>query len=369
MFYLENNREQLYQWDSNQRIIVDDETITHIHYCNRTDSEALVVEVYEEGGKRFANIPNILLQDAWNICVYAYCNGYYTKQSKLIKVIKRSKPATYVYTETEKVQWAELEAEIKAEMVAMETRVLAIADNTLTQCANVIKGTISGTEALVKDVAPIPHTLEITTEPNANVTLWGKNLFDVTPIKGKTVSINGGTLTCDENGYISGSGTPTGGCAFAAYRLDNLPKNRLMVLSRHGESTNLAAVIYLKDKNGNNLAYSGVDSSKAQASCKPSNYPNFAYATIEVKRSGNNYEMSGGMYLQLEIGNQTTDYEPALPPITYTANEEGVVEGATSISPSLTFVADKETTIKYNRDTNKVIEELTQAIISLGGNV
>ena len=360
MFRLENNQEALYQWDSNQRLIVTDATITDIHYCNRTSAEALVVEVYEEGGVRYANVPNVLLMDAWNICTYAYCNGCYTKQIKLIKVIARSKPADYVYTETEIKRWADLEAELKADMAALE------AENKVT-FANVLKGVVSGTEALVNDVSPMPHKMDITTVANGEVILWsGKNLFDVTPIKGKTVKQNGGTLTCSEDGYISGSGTPTGGCGWN-YTLGKLPKVT-MVLSAHGEFDNLAAVIYLRDKDGKSLGYAGVDNSRKQISVKPQNYSTFDYATVEIKRSGSNYEMKGGMYLQLEIGNKT-DYEPATTPITYTANEEGVVEGVDSINPTFTFTADNETTIKYNRDTNAVIQQLTNAIISLGGNV
>ena len=369
MFYLENDRESFYQWDSNQRLIVTDASITNLHYCNRTEAEALVVEVYEEEGKRFANVPNILLQDVWNICVYAYCGNCYTKQSKLFKVIARSKPADYIYTETEVLRWATLEAEIKAEMAALEAKVDSKLVDQNTKVANAIVGTVSGAEGVIKGVSPLPHTMEITAEPNTTVTLWGKNLFDVTPVKGKTVKMNGGTLHCDENGYITGSGTPTGGCAFENYRLDNLPKNTLMVLSAHGTSKNLAAVLYLRDKDGKQLGVSGVDSSKPQASVKPYDYPTFDYATVEIKRSGNNSEMSGGMYIQLEIGNKRSDYVPCVSPITYTANEEGVIEGATSPSTTVTYVADNETTIKYNRDANEVIKELTEAIISLGGNI
>ena len=55
----------------------------------------------------------------------------------------------------------------------------------------------------------------------------------------------------------------------------------------------------------------------------------------------------------------------------YTADENGVVKGIVGNGEVMTLFADSGTTItaEYNKDTNKVIESLVQAIISLGGNV
>lgn len=100
MFTLRDGREHLYQWDIDRQIVVEDESITQVHFCNRTDDCSLVVEVKTEDNIRVANIPNILLQDSWNIRVYAYCNCY-TKIEEVFKVKPRTKPSDYVYTETE----------------------------------------------------------------------------------------------------------------------------------------------------------------------------------------------------------------------------------------------------------------------------
>ena len=101
MFKILDGRDELFQWDINRQIIVSDASIDAIHYSNRTDDSALVVEVKEKNGLRVADIPNILLQESWDINVYGYCNGYYTKQAARIKVNPRTKPESYVYTETE----------------------------------------------------------------------------------------------------------------------------------------------------------------------------------------------------------------------------------------------------------------------------
>lgn len=101
MFKILDGRNELFQWDINRQIIVSDASIDAVHYSNRTDASALVVEVKEKNGLRVADIPNILLQESWDINVYGYCDGYYTKQAARIKVNPRTKPESYVYTETE----------------------------------------------------------------------------------------------------------------------------------------------------------------------------------------------------------------------------------------------------------------------------
>lgn len=100
MFKIYDGREEFYQWDSNQKLIIEDPSINEVHFCNRTDDCSLVCEVYEEEGARLVNVPNILLQTDWAIRVYAFCTDH-TKTCKTFKVNARTKPADYVYTEDE----------------------------------------------------------------------------------------------------------------------------------------------------------------------------------------------------------------------------------------------------------------------------
>lgn len=100
MFKILDGRSQFYQWDIDRKIVVDDITINQVHFCNRTDECSLVCEVYDLDGLRVADVPNILLQQDWRINVYAYDRNY-TKHCEVYEVVKRSKPADYVYTETE----------------------------------------------------------------------------------------------------------------------------------------------------------------------------------------------------------------------------------------------------------------------------
>lgn len=103
MFRIFDGREEFYQWDLNRKLIVDDESIKQVHFCNKTDDCSLVVETYKDGELTVANVPNILLQTAWRIRVYGY-TGDYTKHEASYKVNPRTRPADYVYTETETVK-------------------------------------------------------------------------------------------------------------------------------------------------------------------------------------------------------------------------------------------------------------------------
>mgnify|MGYP007037154920 CR=1 FL=1 len=57
-------------------------------------------------------MPNILLQTDWKIRVYAY-DGAYTKHDECYEVKGRTKPADYVYTETEVLNYSTLLERIK----------------------------------------------------------------------------------------------------------------------------------------------------------------------------------------------------------------------------------------------------------------
>lgn len=112
MFTLYDNRNQLWQWDINRKVIVEDNTIDQVHFCNRTGDCSLVVEPYLEGNVYVADIPNILLQNDYPIKVYAYLSDGYTKVEECFKVKTRSKPADYIYTETEVLQYSSLNSRI-----------------------------------------------------------------------------------------------------------------------------------------------------------------------------------------------------------------------------------------------------------------
>ena len=109
MFKILDGREQFYQWDLNRKLLVQDASITEVHFCNRTEECSLVVEVVDG----IANVPNILLQDNFRIKVYGY-DGEATKHSATFGIIARSKPADYIYTETDVKRFESLETRLAA---------------------------------------------------------------------------------------------------------------------------------------------------------------------------------------------------------------------------------------------------------------
>lgn len=113
MFRIFDGRENFFQWDLNQKLIVEDAAINEVHFCNRTDENSLVCETYSENGLTLVNVPNILLQQDWSIRVYAVCADY-TKAEEVFKVMRRSKPSDYVYTETEVKSYEQIEDRLKA---------------------------------------------------------------------------------------------------------------------------------------------------------------------------------------------------------------------------------------------------------------
>ena len=111
MIKIYDERESFFQWDLDRKVIVEEESITEVHFCNYKSNNSLVCEVYEENGIRFANVPNVLLQETYDLYVYAYDKNF-TKYQYRFKIIPRIKRSDYVYTETEIYSYHKLEKRI-----------------------------------------------------------------------------------------------------------------------------------------------------------------------------------------------------------------------------------------------------------------
>lgn len=106
---------KLTQWDKDRRAIFENVVFSdgdEVHFSSAIDEhDAYVVLPYEENGKIYADIPNILLQQPGIIYVYYYPLSY-TKYSSQFYVERREKPDDYVYTETEIYDYRLLEQKI-----------------------------------------------------------------------------------------------------------------------------------------------------------------------------------------------------------------------------------------------------------------
>lgn len=108
---LDDGRTELWQWDTGRKIVVDDKSVSEVHYSKYSSTQAITREVIN--GK--AEIPNFLLQDTHAVTAYAYSgsieNGY-TVAEKTFNVVKKPKPANYVETEEDKAILAKLKEQI-----------------------------------------------------------------------------------------------------------------------------------------------------------------------------------------------------------------------------------------------------------------
>lgn len=113
MFRLADGRDKLYQWDSNIKLLVDENfgSIDEVHFASRFSRASLAKKIVVENSVSYVVIPNILLTKSYDIFVYAYVhgdNGNYTKFEKTFEVISRPKPSGYVYTETDVLNYLTL---------------------------------------------------------------------------------------------------------------------------------------------------------------------------------------------------------------------------------------------------------------------
>ena len=106
MLEILNGREHFFQWDTNQKLIIEDNEIVVVQYDNGT-GDALVCPVYEYEGQRVADVPNIMLQMPIVIKAYAACEDC-VRYARAYKVEQRSRPDDYIYTETETLKYTKL---------------------------------------------------------------------------------------------------------------------------------------------------------------------------------------------------------------------------------------------------------------------
>ena len=88
------NTEKFYQWDINQRLVIEDANIKEVHFSNVLTPTAIVMKVYEEDGKRYVSVPQMLLEQPYNISAYASC-GECVEFDNEYEVVKRAKPENY----------------------------------------------------------------------------------------------------------------------------------------------------------------------------------------------------------------------------------------------------------------------------------
>lgn len=111
---LADGRNELWQWDTNRKVAVDDETVKQVHFQNHCGSYGRTIDVDVVDGT--AKIPDELLQTARPLTVYAYVGEEpdgYTQIEKVFEVKARKRPAGYVFTTTEQLTLKEVQDQLQ----------------------------------------------------------------------------------------------------------------------------------------------------------------------------------------------------------------------------------------------------------------
>ena len=259
---------------------------------------------------------------------------------------------------------SETQSNLDGEVKNLDTKIKGF--NSLV--ANALKGKARGDNIALTDVSPIEHEMK--------VSVSSKNLLKFPYFDGGAgfvKTINGITFTVNDDGTVTANGTATGQAYFVinkrilsvgTYFLSGTPKNNSNCITyfANGDYSLYRADI------GNGIA---VTTTKEETFSVAISLPKGATVSNMIFKP------------QLELGTLATSYAPYVDvskaklikqgteTVQYPISADGTVEGVKSTYPTTTLTIDTENVIikaEYNRDINKAFEELTKAIISLGGN-
>lgn len=102
IFQIYDGRKNFWQWDTKQKLIVLDDTITQVHFSNKNMKHSISRDVYEYEGMRVVNVPDTLLQVSVNLVAHAYINNgkaRSTKSSTTFSVTERPIPFNDGYSD------------------------------------------------------------------------------------------------------------------------------------------------------------------------------------------------------------------------------------------------------------------------------
>jgi hypothetical protein len=259
-----------------------------------------------------------------------------------------------------------------------------------TLVANALKGNANGSVIALTDISPFEHTLGVKARgegidvSTASIKQYKKNLLPYlynekigvggTKVSGgltfKIREDYGVEVTANEaNGYKATSDAmfsflPKTKFPSASYILSGHPsypsgidksKFRIYLLVYANDT---ASADYKGSTTGGDFAYtvpSGVSVSSML----------YIYKDTVLPPEGLVF------YPMFRLADTDGTFDSPKEPITYTPNADGTVEGVTPIFPTTTLMTDSGVVldVEYNRDINKAFTELTNAILSLGGNI
>lgn len=368
-----DGRQSFYQWDLNQRLVADFKVGDEVHFHNNQEPTALVVLTYEFGGKIVADVPNILLQQAYPITAYRYVydgTSACTREERTFLVEERVQPSDYVYNETE--------------LYTITTAVNKVS----TMSANALKATASGEFVKIDDVSPIEHTVNVkiigeNIDPTSvTLTSYGKNIVGLS----EREVVDFGNFGSDTIRTFTGKSIVLGVTANNYYSRPDITEYNItddgISFTTSGGGYGIGIDVAVRPNttyalnsvsNANNIAISEFDSDgkfitfKVLPTTKTFTTGENTKWIIICFRSSVTGEHTDYSKIQLEVGSDVTEYERYNGTYTYTPSADGTVN-IVSLYPTMTLLTDNAgVTIEaeYNQDANLVIGKLQTQINEL----
>ena len=140
IFKIYDGRTNFWQWDTGQKLIVLDESVTEVHFSNRNMEHSKKKIVYtDKDGLRVVHIPDLLLQLPKNLIAYAYASdGKGTgKTVKSVKfaVIQRPIPVDYVCGQDDALE----DIMVRLELLEVLMKDVAVGKQQLTKFTDMIE--------------------------------------------------------------------------------------------------------------------------------------------------------------------------------------------------------------------------------------
>lgn len=252
--------------------------------------------------------------------------------------------------------------------------------------ANALKGSASGASVFMDDVSPVEHepTISVEAETPESVKLYacGKNMFSKDAVTELRLD-NMETKEIDGDKYIlkGNLGAQSFAWSTGAFQV-KLPyymqspnyaytASIYVTLLEQGDRENQIALFLMRNQAERVKVTPSLQvgvRTKLSVTYTGGKSINSFWILLNSNKLLIEYDT-----LQIECGKTATEYE-AYNGQMYSVNADGTVEGVKLLHPVtyLTTDVDNENAVihcDYNKDSNKVIEKLTNAIISLGGNV
>ena len=240
----------------------------------------------------------------------------------------------------------------------------------LTLYSNALKGNVSGTTVSADDVSPIEHEL--------NVCVHGKNrFFSNVDAEGRLSGIDYSIAKDTSVLTLNGIATMENALVLPDSFILEAGTYTASVIGSNKHDSGGNDRIFLRDIETNEVIINHITVTTPRTFIL---HNKTIIRSYFVFKQGSIYDNTT-IQIQIEKGDTVTDYEDWIVPtgkvvkansVEYTATQNGTVEGikSTALANGISTEAEGMTIdVEYNKDINKTVNKLTNAIIALGGTI